>query len=112
MLQSEQLSLEEWVSSKSNFDMKQTSAEFSSQKFEYQSTVRIQLNVSDVIFFRKYLIVSQRTHHVQSMSIRRRYYVDTSETKFRRISTSFPHSFSMLFCWSKNPRRFHVLSST
>ena len=36
MLQSEQLPLEEWVSKGFYFDMEQTSAEFSSQKFEYQ----------------------------------------------------------------------------
>ena len=33
--------------------------------------------------------------HVESTSIRCRYYVDTLKTKFRRISTSFPRTFSM-----------------
>ena len=36
MLQSELLPLEEWVKLRIYFDMKETSAEFSSQKFEYQ----------------------------------------------------------------------------
>ena len=54
----------------------------------------------------------QRAHHVESTSIRRGYYVETSKTKFRRVSTSFPCTFSMQFGWSKNPRRFHVLFST
>ena len=35
MLQSAQLVLEQWVSLLAYFDMKQTYAEFSSQKFEY-----------------------------------------------------------------------------
>ena len=39
--------------------------------------------------------IAQRAHHVESTSIRRGYYVDTSKTKFRRISTSFPRTFSM-----------------
>ena len=30
---------------------------------------------------------TQRVHHVKSISIRRGYYVDTSKTKSRRIST-------------------------
>ena len=38
---------------------------------------------------------TQRAHHVESTSIQRGYYVDTSKTKFRRISTSFPRTFSM-----------------
>ena len=38
---------------------------------------------------------SQWAHHVEYMSIRRGYYVDTSKNKFRRISTSFPDTFSM-----------------
>ena len=49
---------------------------------------------------------SQRAHHVESMSIRRGYYGDTSKNKFRRISTSFPRTFSIWFRWSKNPRCF------
>ena len=36
-----------------------------------------------------------RAHHVESTSIRRRYFVDTSKTKFRRFSTLFPRTFSM-----------------
>ena len=39
--------------------------------------------------------ITQRAHHVESTLIRRGYYVDTSKTKFRRISTSFPRTFSM-----------------
>ena len=38
---------------------------------------------------------TQRAHHVELTPIRRGYYVDTSETKLRRISTSFPRTFSM-----------------
>ena len=38
---------------------------------------------------------SQRALHVKSTSIPRGYYVDTSKSKFRRISTSFPRTFSM-----------------
>ena len=41
----------------------------------------------------------------------RRIHVDTSKTKSRQISKSFPRTFSMYFRWSKNPRRFHVLFS-
>ena len=52
------------------------------------------------------LAYTQRAHHVESTWIRRGYYVDTSKTKFRRISTSFPRTFSMWFRWSKNPRCF------
>ena len=37
---------------------------------------------------------AQRAHNVKSTSIRRGYYVDTSKTKFCRISTSFPRTFS------------------
>ena len=37
--------------------------------------------------------LTQRAHHVESTLIRRRYYIDTLKTKFRRISTSFPHTF-------------------
>ena len=36
---------------------------------------------------------TQQAHHVDSTSIQRGYYVDTSKTKFRRISTSFPRTF-------------------
>ena len=38
---------------------------------------------------------TQWAHHVELTWIRRGYYVDTSKTKFRRISTSFPRTFSM-----------------
>ena len=38
---------------------------------------------------------TQRAHHVESTWIRCGYYVDTSKTKFRRISTSIPRTFSM-----------------
>ena len=54
---------------------------------------------------------TQRVHHVESTWIRRGHYVDTSKTKFRRISMSFSRTFSMWFRWSKNPRGFHVLFS-
>ena len=37
--------------------------------------------------------VTQRAHHVKSRSIRRGYYVYTSKTKFRRISTLSPRTF-------------------
>ena len=37
--------------------------------------------------------IAQRAHHVESTSIRRGYYADTSKTKFRRISTWFPRTF-------------------
>ena len=37
---------------------------------------------------------TQRAYHVESTSIRRGYYVDTSKTKFRRTSTSIPSTFS------------------
>ena len=40
-------------------------------------------------------LASQWAHQVESTWIRRGYYVDTSKTKFRRISTSFPRTFSM-----------------
>ena len=53
--------------------------------------------------------ITQRTRHVESTSIPLGYYVDTSKTKYRQISTSFPRTFSMYSRWSKNPRRFHVL---
>ena len=39
--------------------------------------------------------VAQRAHHDESTWIRRGYYVDPLKTKFRRISTSFPRTFSM-----------------
>ena len=38
---------------------------------------------------------SQRALHIESTSIRPGYYLDTSKTEFRRISTSFPRTFSM-----------------
>ena len=38
---------------------------------------------------------TQWAYHVESTSIRRGYYVDMLKTKFRRISTSFPRTFSM-----------------
>ena len=38
---------------------------------------------------------SQRALHIESTSIRRGYYLDTSKNEFRRISTSFPRTFSM-----------------
>ena len=38
---------------------------------------------------------NQQELHVELTSIRREYYVDTSKSKFRRISTSFPRTFSM-----------------
>ena len=53
--------------------------------------------------------ITQRTRHVESTSIPLGYYVDTSKTKYRQISTSFPRIFSMYSRWSKNPRCFHVL---
>ena len=40
-----------------------------------------------------HLLKTKRAHHVESTLIRRRYYFDTSKTKFRRISTSFPCTF-------------------
>ena len=39
--------------------------------------------------------VTQRTRQLESTLILRRYYVDTSKTKFRPISMSFPCTFSM-----------------
>ena len=45
--------------------------------------------------YNKNVDTPQRAHHVESTSIRRGYYVDTSKTKFWRISTSFPRTFSM-----------------
>ena len=39
--------------------------------------------------------LTQRALHFESTSIRRGYYMDTSKTKFWRISTSFPCAFSM-----------------
>ena len=50
---------------------------------------------------------TQRAHHVESTWIRRGYYVDTSKTKFLRISTSFPRTFSMWFYG----RKIHVDST-
>ena len=35
---------------------------------------------------------TQWAHHVESTQIRRGYYVDTSKTEFRQISTSFPRT--------------------
>ena len=45
--------------------------------------------------FFMWVSLTQRALHVESTSIRRGYYVDTSKTKFRRICTLFPRSFSM-----------------
>ena len=42
---------------------------------------------------RERIFATQRAHHVESTSIRRGYYVDTSKTKFRRISTWFQRTF-------------------
>ena len=39
------------------------------------------------------MVWTKRAHHVESTSIQCGYYVDTSKTKFRRISTSFPRTF-------------------
>ena len=44
-------------------------------------------------FVRKLEEPPQRAHHVESMSIRRRYYIDTLKTKFWWISDSFPPTF-------------------
>ena len=50
---------------------------------------------------------SQRAHHVKSTSIRRGCYGDRSKTKFQRISTSFPRTFSINF----TDRKIHVVST-
>ena len=52
-------------------------------------------------------LTTQRAHHVESMSIRRQYYVDTSKTKFRRISMSFPRTFRCNFA----DQKIHVVST-
>ena len=44
---------------------------------------------------RTWLLITQRAHHVESTSIRHRYYVETSKKKFRRFSTSFLRIFSI-----------------
>ena len=49
---------------------------------------------------------TQRAHHVESMSIRRGYYVDTSKTKFRRISTLFPRTFFDVISLVEKPTLF------
>ena len=49
---------------------------------------------------------AQQVLHVESTSVLRGYYVDTSKTKFRRISTSFP----VLFRCNFADRKFHVVS--
>ena len=46
------------------------------------------------VFNKSFRIISTGTQR-EWTSIRRGYYVDTSKTKFRRISTSFPRTFSM-----------------
>ena len=51
--------------------------------------------------------IFQRSHHIESTSIRRECYVDTSKTKFRWISTSFPHTFLCNF----DGRKIHVVST-
>ena len=53
------------------------------------------LNCSEEVFVIKKANIFQRTHHVESTSIRRRYYIDTSMTKFCRTSMPFPRYFSM-----------------
>ena len=53
------------------------------------------------------LLQAQQAHHVESTWIRRWYYVDSSKTKFRRISTSFLRTFSMWFRGWK----IHVVST-
>ena len=53
------------------------------------------------------LLQAKRAHHVESTWIRRGYYVDSSKTKFRRISTSFLRTFSMWF----RGRKIHVVST-
>ena len=46
--------------------------------------------------------IYQTTHHVESTSIRCRFYVDTLKRKNRQISTSFRRTFSMKLWWTKN----------
>ena len=62
------------------------------------------------LYGKKVYPFTQRTHHVESTSIRRGYYVDTLKTKFRRVSTSFPHTFfgviSMVNKSTSFPRTF------
>ena len=67
-----------------------------SQKNETKATIEsLKDKVKPMNTNFKRLEATQRAHHVESMSIRRGYYVDTSKSKFRRISTSFPRTFSM-----------------
>ena len=57
---------------------------------------------------------AQQAHYVESMSIQRPYYVDTSKSKFRRISTSFPRIFRCNFANWKSasfPCTFFVVIS-
>ena len=55
-------------------------------------------------------MITQRAHHIEPTSIRRRYYVDASKSKFRRISTSFPRDEKSHWCnfadW-----KIHVVST-
>ena len=62
-------------------------------------------------FYLQYLlsklkVTTQRAHHVESTSFWRGYYVDTSKTKFRRISTSF----RVLSRRHFDGRKMHVVS--
>ena len=50
---------------------------------------------------------SQWAHHVESTSIPRGYYVDTSNTKF----DEFPHHFHVLFRCNLANRKIHVVST-
>ena len=53
------------------------------------------LKIQQSISFAKIWLATQVAHHVKLTSIWRRYYVNTSKNKFRRISTSFPCAFLM-----------------
>ena len=87
------------------------------RKLKYINSMTQVASFSILLFFSSksrilsLLLYYYNTGHFTSMSIRHRYYVDTSKTKFRQISTSFPRTFVDVILMVENPRCFHVLFS-
>ena len=68
---------------------------FSDINFNGHCLIKNNISITKKVINLYFLDTTQRALHVESTSIRRGYYVDTSKTKFRPISTSFPRTSSM-----------------